>query len=392
MTQLYEINISLSENQKKTLSKAYHEKETITLRLKNDALSGSDTLLVPKTTVNRLEKNRKLNKGMDIKLAKSNIRKQVGGSLLSSILTLGRTLGPQLAKTLGMSALSGVVSEGASQLVKKISGGGQTGGFLIPNSKIQQLIANKHLLTDKQKMDIINAMQTGSGVHIKPTKTQTGGFLGSLLASIGIPLALEAFKKMTGSGGPRMGKVPTAKQDGGAAPRLGAYKPPPPFFGTWEQVPGTMGAGKKNKKKKDWGRFTFRKKQSIQSNTIVGGNILKFEKNIPMSNHDLEKWCHRLKIPIDTGGVLSRDQTVPHNHKMALFIYNLEPAYMSGSHWVATHVKNDVINYFDSFGLPPFQEIVNHAKKKKSYSHSSKRTDSRIVDNNLRLLLFVFFE
>ena len=255
MTQLYEINISLSENQKKTLSKAYHEKETITLRLKNDALSGPDTLLVPKTTVNRLEKNRKLNKGMDIKLAKSNIRKQVGGSLLSSILTLGRTLGPQLAKTLGMSALSGVVSEGASQLVKKISGGGQTGGFLIPNSKIQQLIANKHLLTDKQKMDIKNAMQTGSGVHIKPTKTQTGGFLGSLLASIGIPLALEAFKKMTGSGGPRMGKPQpvSTKQDGGAAPRLGAYQPPPPFFGTWEQVPGTIGAGKKKRRKKKTG-------------------------------------------------------------------------------------------------------------------------------------------
>ena len=33
---------------------------------------------------------------------------------------------------------------------------------------------------------------------------------------------------------------------------------------------------------------------------------------------------------------------------------------MSGSHWVATYV----INYFDSFGMPPFQEIVNHAKKK----------------------------
>ena len=252
MTQLYEINISLSENQKKTLSKAYHEKETITLRLKKDALSGPDTLLVPKTTVNRLEKNRKLNKGMDIKLAKTNIRKQVGGSLLSSILTLGRTLGPGLAKTLGMSALSGVVSEGASQLVKKISGGWtQTGGFLIPNAKIQQLIANKHLLTDKQKRDILNALQTGSGVPIKPTKKQQeGGFLGTLLASIGIPLALEAFKKMTGSGGPRMGKAPTAKQDGGAAPRLGAYQPPPPFFGTWEQVPGTMGAGKKKTKKK----------------------------------------------------------------------------------------------------------------------------------------------
>ena len=199
MIQLHEINVTLSENQKMKLSKAFHNRETITLRLTKDALNGSDTLLVPSTTVKRLEKNRTMNKGMEIKLAKTNIRKQVGGSLLSSILTLGRTFGPTLAKTLGLSALAGAASEGASQIVKKISGkGSQTGGFLIPNSKINQLIAHKHLLSDKQKKDILNALQTGSGVHIKPTKVQTGGFLGTLLASIGIPLALEAFKKMTG--------------------------------------------------------------------------------------------------------------------------------------------------------------------------------------------------
>ena len=38
---------------------------------------------------------------------------------------------------------------------------------------------------------------------------------------------------------------------------------------------------------------------------------------------------------------------------------------MSGSHWVATYVKDNVINYFDSFGMPLFQEMVNHAKRKK---------------------------
>ena len=244
MVELYEINVTLSENQKKKLSKAFHNRETITLRLSKDALNGSDTLLVPVTTFNRLMKNRSLKNGMEIKLAKTNIRKQVGGSLLSSILTLGRTFGPTLAKTIGLSALAGAASEGASQIVKKISGkGSQTGGFLIPNSKIDQLIANKHLLSNKQKKDILNALQTGSGVHIKPTQNQTGGFLGTLLASIGIPLALEAFKKMTGSGVPRIGKAP--KLEGGSAPRLGVYQPPPPFFGTWEQG----GGGSKKKKK-----------------------------------------------------------------------------------------------------------------------------------------------
>ena len=37
---------------------------------------------------------------------------------------------------------------------------------------------------------------------------------------------------------------------------------------------------------------------------------------------------------------------------------------MSGSHWVATYVKDGIINYFDSFGMPPFQELVDHARKK----------------------------
>ena len=37
---------------------------------------------------------------------------------------------------------------------------------------------------------------------------------------------------------------------------------------------------------------------------------------------------------------------------------------MSGSHWVATYVKDNVINYFDSFGMPPFREILDHAKRK----------------------------
>ena len=69
-----------------------------------------------------------------------------------------------------------------------------------------------------------------------------------------------------------------------------------------------------------------------------------------------------MKIPVNN--VLSRDRQIPHNHKRAIFIYDLEPHNMSGSHWIATYVRDGVINYFDSFGLPPFQEMVDHAIKK----------------------------
>ena len=128
---------------------------------------------------------------MEIKLAKTNIREQVGGSLLTSILSLGRTLLPTVGKTLGLSALSGLASEGASQVVKSISGS----GLFVPFDKINHLIENKHLMSMKQKNDILKALQSGSGVHIKPTKKQSGGFIGTPLASIGIPLAVEAVKK-----------------------------------------------------------------------------------------------------------------------------------------------------------------------------------------------------
>ena len=207
---------------------------------------------------------------MDIKLAKTNIRKQVGGSLLSTVLSLGRTFAPTIAKTLGLSALAGLASEGASQVVKKISGKGvQTGGFFIPQNKIDQLITYKHLLTTKQKKDILNALQTGSGIHIKPTKVQSGGFLGSLLASIGIPLVIDAIKGIAGSGAPQMGlpkqrqprslsNIPTPtnnNQDGGLL--IPAYRTPP-FIGSWPDQ--KIGMGTKKKAQKKGRRFSFRTK------------------------------------------------------------------------------------------------------------------------------------
>ena len=59
MTQLYQINVKLSDNQKKNIAEAYKKRETVIIRLTNDALSGNDTLNVPATVKKRLEKIRK---------------------------------------------------------------------------------------------------------------------------------------------------------------------------------------------------------------------------------------------------------------------------------------------------------------------------------------------
>ena len=52
-----------------------------------------------------------------------------------------------------------------------------------------------NLFTTKQQRDIMNALKMGRGLHIYPSKKQSGGFLGTLLASIGIPMAIDLVNK-----------------------------------------------------------------------------------------------------------------------------------------------------------------------------------------------------
>ena len=346
MSELYKINVHLSEGQKRKLAKAYRDNEEVSIRISQSALSGSDALMVPKNTVKIVAKSLELGKGVQIKISKANVRKQTGQGIFTSLLPVLRTVAPTVGKTLGLSALAGLASEGASQLVKKITGGQV---FQVPNKDLFRLAMMSDLLNKGQIRDLAKAHQNGSDMLFRLTQNQVGNGIGSIIASIGIPMILDAIRgKGVGRGGPRIGK---------GGPRIG----PPPFIGNW-----SSGRGKKKDQK---ARSTTRKKQSFQGNTISGRHIVTqgpqrpvFKKTVPMSNFDLLEWCKYLKIPIKN--VLSRDETVPHNHKLGLFIYNLEPSYMSGSHWVATYVKDNVINYFDSFGMAPFQEILNHAKER----------------------------
>ena len=261
MTTYHPYKVNLSEGQKDKLEKAIRGRNPISLRLKNSQLSGNDQLMLTANQIKKIQKAASQGKGVEIKVSKSQAQK-VGGSLFSALFPLARSAAPMLAKTLGLSALAGLASEGASQVVKKISGSGQVGGFLIPQDKIQKLIDNKHLLTNKQKEQILSALQSGGQIVVKPSKKQSGGLLGTMLASIGIPLAIEAVKSVFGKGAPRIGR-PKGKgaprigrpKGGKGAPRLGGpFQRPPPIVGNWEQATSWgRGMGKKNpKKEKDF--------------------------------------------------------------------------------------------------------------------------------------------
>ena len=227
MTELHQISVTLSEGQKRKLSMAYRNREEISLRLSKNALSGSNVLMVPMNTVKRLAKAKTANKGMVITISKNNIRRQTGSGIFSAVMPLLKNVAPTIGKTLGLSALAGLASEGASQIVKKISGGQM---FQVPNKNLYMLAQMGDLLTKGQIGDLARAHKLGEDLLFKITQKQVGSGIGTFLASIGIPMIIDALKggSIKGRGGVRIGQ-----SDGGGGPRIGMPMAPPPFIGTW---------------------------------------------------------------------------------------------------------------------------------------------------------------
>ena len=263
MTTYYPHGVKLSENQKAKLAKAVKNNSAITIRLSKNVLTGSDQLMVTKTQLKRIQKAMKKGTGADVKISKTQIRKAVqeGGSLWSSLFSLGTKMLPfstKAASKVVPSLATGAMQALGSLGIKKIFGEGQTGGYLIPNNKIN-LVQYKDWLTDGQKKKIVSAVHSGGQVVIKPTKTQSGGFLGTLRASIGVPLLLNA---LTGKGlqvdkkRPKRSlpvfvpnPMPVKKKDGGLV--LPVDYIPPPFFGSWENP---IGMGVKKEKDFYWAK------------------------------------------------------------------------------------------------------------------------------------------
>ena len=250
--------VKLSADQKKKLAKALSNKSSITLRLTKSDLTGN-MLMLTATQLKRIKKAMTNKTGVDLKISKTQIRSvvQKGGSLWSSLLNLGMKTLPYASKAVPALA-TGAIQALGSLGIDKIFGRSQSGGFLIPQDKINQLIQYKDLLTKKQKEQIVNAIHTGGQIIVKPSKRQMGGFLGTLLASIGVPLLMKALtgnglqvdnKRSRRSANVHVPKIPknTSKIYGESILPMD-YRSPP-FIGTWDNPIG-MGTKKKAPKKK----------------------------------------------------------------------------------------------------------------------------------------------
>ena len=216
--------IALTDGQKKKLQKAYVTKTAVNLKVKPDQIGRVEELLLTETQIARLKKRSAADKGMVIKMSQTQIQNTVqrGGSLFSAMLGLAR---PLIKPALGALASAGL-SFGAEKVLNKIFGK----GFGPKEIELYKLVQR---MTPTQKKA---AEQYLVGQGLVKGGAQYGGFLG-MLASIGVPLAIDLVRKIIGKG--------MQTQPPRSRPRRAPPLPPPPkgkgmqiqppsFYGTWE--------------------------------------------------------------------------------------------------------------------------------------------------------------
>ena len=224
---------------------------------------------------------------------------------------------PLIKPALGALASAGL-SFGAEKVLKKIFGK----GFGPKEIELHKLAQR---MTPAQKKEVERYL-VRQGV-VRGGAAQYGAFLG-MLASIGVPLAIDLVKKILGKGLQTQPPCPRRSPRPPPPKGRGMQMRPPPFFGTWDDL-----------------------------------KKIKF-KDTPLSNIDLRKWCDFLRIPIK--GIFSRNEPKPLFHSPC--IINLDDFGSLGTHWVCCwRSKNGTYEYFDSFGLPPHseweKEMSVHGKK-----------------------------
>ena len=187
-TTYHPYKIALTVGQKKKLQKAYVSKTAVALRVKPEKIERGDELLLTATQISRMKKTAAAGKGLELKLSQTQIQNtaQRGGNLFSAVLGLAR---PLIKPALGALASAGL-SFGAEKVLKKIFGK----GFGPKDIELYKLAQR---MTPAQKKEVERYL-VGKGV-VRGGAAQYGGFLG-MLASIGVPLAIDLVKKILRKG------------------------------------------------------------------------------------------------------------------------------------------------------------------------------------------------
>ena len=171
MTKYFPYEVNLTESQRKSLQKTGQ----VVLRFTKDQLlnpSNVSKLLLTQGQINKISKCKAANKGVEIKLSKTQMHKNQTGGFLLPLAALASKLAP-----VAISGLSGLVSGLADTAVRKIAGNGVE--VVIPKQDIEELEKAVQILESR------NILPMGSGEAIRHDISQKGGaFVLPLVASL----------------------------------------------------------------------------------------------------------------------------------------------------------------------------------------------------------------
>ena len=195
--------VNLTAGQAESVAKAMKHKTPITLRLSyNNLLRGDETVNLTQSQINKLEKAKNKGVGADIKISKAQLRKFAtsGGSIMNLFKIVSGVARKILPKTLAPLATGAVSGLGETAIKKAVIGSYQLSPehvkMVVDTPEIRNQI--KQLLPVAQQKKLVSSYKSGSGLVLKTGRGQKGGFLGSLLAGIGIPLIANVVGKLFG--------------------------------------------------------------------------------------------------------------------------------------------------------------------------------------------------
>ena len=191
MVEYNKVNVKLSDTQQKKLKTAVKNKTGTTLRMRLKMFDGNDLpyeLLLTARQRKKLRNTFNNNISTDLRLFKAQVSKIIqsggfSGSLLSKLTGLFMKVAVPLAKNvlalLGITAAASAIDAGIQM---KIHGSGTT-TLIISNEEMNNIMKSLQALEDS------NILLKGVTETIKnETKEQKGGFLSTLLGTLGASL------------------------------------------------------------------------------------------------------------------------------------------------------------------------------------------------------------
>ena len=195
--------VNLTVGQAESVAKAMKHKTPITLRLTySNLIRGDETVNLTQAQVNKLEKAKNKGVGADIKISKAQFRKfATSGRSIMNLFRLVTGVAKKILPKILAPLATGAVSGLGETTIKKVVGGSyqllpEHAKMVVNTPEIREQI--KQLLPVAQQKKLVKSYKSGIGLVLKTGRGQKGGFLGSLLAGIGIRLIANVVGKLFG--------------------------------------------------------------------------------------------------------------------------------------------------------------------------------------------------